>query len=429
MAQHGTPHILHEYLAFREQTESPSTFHRWSFLSCCAAVLERKVWFTDGDKAIYPSMYVMLVGSPGSRKSAAIKACTKLVEAAGYSKFAASKTSKQKFIQDLAECNLDEVLAGQTDTCDATFVAADEFLDFIGIGNTEFTTLLTTLWDNLSVYKESYKNSTKSFVERPTVNILGGATPSGLQMGLPAEAGGTGFLSRTIMVYGEPSSKKITFRKVPSAQDNLRFVQFFEQLATLKGEMHYTDEGAELLDSIYQESSPMDDSRLSFYHSRRLEHLHKLCLLMAAIRGKLSICEECVLEANTILTFTEEQMSKAFGEYGKSKHSEATQKIIAFMESANKPVTAEEMYKACSQDLERYVDIFVILQNLQRAERITASNHTFILRRVSKAERRKYTSFGKYIKENDYYEQYEQDQRSLEAAIHGSKPTGGVAQM
>lgn len=407
------PHILHKYLQFRQRTESPTTFHRWSFLSCCAAVLERNVWFTDGDKQIYPSMYVMLVGSPGTRKSAAIKGCTKLLEESGYKKFSAQKTSKQKFVQDLAEANLGDVLDGKTGLCDATFIAADEFLDFIGVGNIEFTTLLTHLWDNHKAYKESYKNSTKSYVERPTVNLLGGSTPAGLQTGLPAEAGGTGFLSRTILVYGEPSTHKITFRKVATEAENAEYLEFFQQLGQLKGEMFYTAEGADLLDSIYQESTPLDDSRLTFYHARRLEHLHKLCIIMAALRGKLTICEECVMEANTILTFTEEHMSKSFGEYGKSRHAEATQKIIAFMEAANRPVSADEMYKACSQDLERYADIFLILQNLQRAERIICSHKSFILRKTSKNDRRKYTRFKLYIAENDYYEQYEADQQQL----------------
>lgn len=415
-------HILHDYLQFRQRTESPTTFHRWSFLSCCAAMLERNVWFTDGDKQIFPSMYVMLVGSPGTRKSAAIKPCVKLLEQAGYNKFAAQKTSKQKFVQDLAESNIAEVLAGRKDTCDATYIAADEFLDFIGVGNIEFTTLLTHLWDNHAAYKESYKNSTKSYVERPTVNLLGGSTPAGLQTGLPAEAGGTGFLSRTILVYGEPTQHKITFRKVATVAETAKYTSFFEQLGKMKGEMQYTEEGAILLDSIYQESKPLEDSRLAFYHSRRLEHLHKLCIIMAALRGKYDICEECVLEANTILTFTEEHMSKSFGEYGKSRNSEATQKIVAYMEAANRPVTADELYKACSQDLDRFADIFLILQNLQRADRIMSSNQTFILRKTSRSERRKYTSFNKYIAENDYYEQYEQDQQQLAELLKGVQP-------
>jgi hypothetical protein len=71
------------------------------------------------------------------------------------------------------------------------------------------------------------------------------------------------------------------------------------------------------------------------------------------------------------------------------------------------------MYKACSQDLERYADIFLILQNLQRAERIICSHKSFILRKTSKNDRRKYTRFKLYIAENDYYEQYEADQQQL----------------
>ena len=73
-------------------------------------------------------------------------------------------------------------------------------------------------------------------------------TPAGLQTGLPAEAGGTGFLSRTILVYGEPSNQKITFRKVATDAENAEYLEFFQRLGELKGEMFYTTEGADLLD-------------------------------------------------------------------------------------------------------------------------------------------------------------------------------------
>ena len=45
----------------------------------------------------------MLIGSPGTKKSSAIKIGAKLLKTAGYTTFAAKKTRQEKFLLDLAE--------------------------------------------------------------------------------------------------------------------------------------------------------------------------------------------------------------------------------------------------------------------------------------------------------------------------------------
>lgn len=418
--------MLEEYLAFMEESESPTTFHRWSFISCAAAALGRNVWINWGRKKVFPVLYVIVVGLPATRKSTAIKGCVELLRESGYKRIASDKASKQQFVRELARpATFEDALTATVNTIDEMFVANDEFLDFIGRGNLEFSTFLAKMWDCPSEHKESYK-SDESICTNPTVNILAGMTQTGMQLAFSDEATGTGFLSRPILVYAEPTDVRITFPRVPEPEEYARFIEFFAGLRKLRGEARFTPDAMALVDRIYKGWTSLDDVRLSYYCGRRLEHMFRLALVLAAIRGTLQIDVEVVTKAHTLLTFAEEHMHRAFGEYGRGKLSEAAHKVVSFMEGARRPVTADEIYKAVSHDLERFSDVFTLLQNLQKNERIMSSGNTFILRQVSKSERRRYTNYKRFIREVDYYEQYEAAQRELQAAIATSVPKSGV---
>ena len=153
----GPGDFISQYLTYAGETEVPAFFSRWAALSGIGAYLGRQYYFQHGHFNIYPNQYCMLIGSPGTRKSTAIKLMRKLLQDAGYSTIAADKTTKEKFMLDLAgadepvstedilETNLFGDLANEQDA--EMFVMADEFNDFFGNGNIEFISLLGTLWD------------------------------------------------------------------------------------------------------------------------------------------------------------------------------------------------------------------------------------------------------------------------------------------
>lgn len=386
-------------------------------ISCIATLLERNVWLQH-TKPIYPNMYILLVGHPATRKSSAALGASGLLRKGGYDRFAPNKCSKQQFISMLASSS--DMNMDSWDNVDAAYVATDEFLDFIGIGNNEFTVCLAHLYDNHPEYKEEYKKS-KLMAVNPTVNILSCATPTNLQLGLPQEAGGTGFLSRAVMVYSEPTNIRITWPDMPDEEAEADIVNRLFALRELRGQMSVSSSAMKLLDKIYQDFEFLTDSRLAYYNGRRLQHLFKLCIAVAASYASMSITEDIVLEANTILVYTEEQMHKAFGEFGSSKFSKVNGKILAFMEGANKPVNVLEIHKAIAGELDRIQDLYSILESLLKSDRIQAGgNGSFILKRKQSAGRRQYTDFKKYIAEAEDYEQYIRQQAELKSSVEAS---------
>ena len=97
MADPPADDFFSAYLSYSSDTEVPINFHRWAIISALGAFLGRQYYFQHGAFSIHPNMYTMLIGSPGTRKSTAIKLVKKLLNDAGYETIAADKTSKEKF--------------------------------------------------------------------------------------------------------------------------------------------------------------------------------------------------------------------------------------------------------------------------------------------------------------------------------------------
>jgi len=301
----------------------------------------------------------------------------------GYDKLSADKTSKEKFLLDLheqqesadADALMDTNLWGEMDASNRTpsemYVAADEFNDFIGSGNLEFISLLGSLWNYEGVYTSKIKNGKSVSIPNPTINILGGNTPTGFAIAFPTEILGQGFFSRMLLIYGEPTGKRITFPKAPDPKEKEDLVAYLRAIKdTCRGPATLSKEAEYLLDKIYKQWISLEDVRFENYSNRRFDHLLKCCLVMSAARMGTQVTGEDVIHANTVLSHTEHLMPKALGEFGKSRHSDISQKIITILERATKPVLPKDIIKEIHSDVDNMQVGMEILKGLQIADKI-----------------------------------------------------------
>jgi hypothetical protein len=121
----------------------------------------------------------------------------------------------------------------------------------------------------------------------------------------------------------------------------------------------------------------VDDLRFDSYYNRRFTHLLKLCIIVAASRFQKEITETVVIEANTYLSYIEQLMPKALGEFGKSRNSDVTHKILSFIE-AHDGVTLKQLMKLVSADLEKPSDIGDIIRKLSLSDKIQSVNGIFL---------------------------------------------------
>lgn len=364
------------YFDFVGLTEAPKIFHRWCAVSGVAALLGRQCYLPFGHWILYPNLYVMLMGSPGSRKSSSINITRGCLERQSYSRFSADKTSKERFLVDLclgyvSEEEDEEFLELPLDIVASRFIVADEFTDFVGKNNIEFVTMLGKLWDCPPSYEHPKIHGRSIVVPNPTVNILSGNTAQGFLLALPPEAIGQGFMSRLILVQGETTGVKITFPEAPSeATRNILDARVGEIVSTVRGAISISSEAHTILDRIYKEFVDLEDYRFKHYSTRRFTHLLKLSLCFAALRCSTEINREDAIQANTLLHYTELRMSKALGEYGKAKNSDVANSILEIIKHSKTPVNAKRLWKHVAQDLNKQEELLEILKSLLASGKI-----------------------------------------------------------
>lgn len=384
--------FLKQYLHYVGDTEAPIFYHRWAAISMIGAYLGRQYSFSLGHFELYTNMYTMLIGDPGTRKSTAIKIAKKIIISAGYDKISADKSSKEKFMLDLAGVDddssgksvddiLDSNLWGDNDgDADAEmYIACDEFNDFIGLGNMEFISLLGNMWDYNGVFKNRIKTGKSVSITNPTVSILGGNTSTSFANAFPPDTLGQGFFSRLLLVHGENTGKKITFPEMPSNEKTANIVRELQRIKlSVRGQAKLTTVAENLLDKIYKITPQLADTRFVSYSNRRFTHLLKLCLIISASDYSTSITEAHVVEANTLLTHTEHLMPKALGQFGKGKNSDITNKVMNILGDATSPMAIKDIWKYIHNDMDKINDLVDMLRNLLAAEKVFSVSGAYL---------------------------------------------------
>lgn len=368
-----------EYMEFvdLENQEAPAIYHRWTLASVIGALLGRQFFLPFGKGKIYPNQFIMLMGTPGTRKGTAMNVGKDLLKATGYSRFAASRTSLERFLIDMRQTDLSsstEMVDLQElvfDTPSESYIMAGEFVDFIGQSDIPFINLLTNLWDNLDEYKHPKIQGKSVEVFKPTVNLFGGSTPQTFAIAFPPEVIGTGFTSRLLLIHADPSGRQVAWPSIPDVMRQEQLVHHLKEIReNIRGEATFTPEARSIVGQIYKAELPVDDSRFTFYQQRRHVHLLKLSLVHAAGDISTVVRAEHVIRANTMLSRAERWMPKALGEFGKSRYAEVSNEILVYLGKQIKPVTVNDIFKAVSRSINKLPELIEVLTNLKAAEKI-----------------------------------------------------------
>jgi hypothetical protein len=376
-----SPDLFKSYREFVGRSEAPGVYHRWSLIGCIAANLGRQFYLPFGEGRIFPNLYLMLIGEPGARKSSAIKLASKVLAETGYSKFSAEKTSKEKFLADLAGQGSDDAFDLLSPGASEVFINSDEFNEFVGTGNIEFLSLLGALWDfdSEKPFSQRLKNSKPIEIYQPTLNILAGNTGENLARAIPAEALGQGFASRLIFIHSEPSGVKIPFPSKAPVELREAVVRILTQMKLeVCGEASLDLDAKEALAQIYTTFTDLEDYRLKHYSSRRHTQLLKLCLIFAASRISTTISLVDVIKANTVLSYAERSMHKALGEIGKSKNAEVSSAVLKILYETLVPVGALELFKQLATEVDGPGEMNKILGGLLLAGRIQQTGNGYL---------------------------------------------------
>lgn len=340
---------LENYLQYTENTESPTSYHRWCGLSVIAGALQRRVYLRWGlGRVIYPNLYVVLVGPSGrTRKGVAIGIAKEVLKSVSCITVAPESSSgRQVMINVMKKANLNfqDPTDGKIKFHCAVTAFSEELSVFLGQGDIAYLSNLTDWYDSKDDWEYETISRGKDTIQGICLNLMGGTAPDWIQSMIPQEALGGGFTSRIIFIV-EEVKRKLVPKYVPSDEElgmAAALCRDLERISQLAGEIRFTPEAEELYIKWYEHQDTLlsagkpaiSDPRFAGYCERRATHLQKLCILSSASRGDdLLIHSEDFNQALDILHGAEIHMHKTFGGLGKSKSSDQTDMVIKFIQS------------------------------------------------------------------------------------------------
>lgn len=351
----------------------------------------------------YPNMYVMLVGTPGTRKSTAVSIGKRAVKSSTGVRFAppdtggqrqglvtamlGNKDSSELFLGaaalnardgSLAALTLDEVqeitdeapeeAVIHHEDAHAIMISTGEISELLGQNNHAMLGFLTKMWDG-----EDYEYGLKSSLielKKPLINMIGCATPTTMALTMPPAAGGQGFLSRVILVYGARKYKAVPWPAAPKDSLVMRVNDCLSSCYYDRQGMFVQDPSAKsYAETLYDFPLDIADSRFGYYNERRFTHLIKLAMALAATR-RSQIIEKVDYEwAHRILRATEAGMPDALGEFGMNPLAQLKQQILENLRH-NHVVPLDVLQAQFHRDA-KATDIVETVKELQRVNQVT----------------------------------------------------------
>lgn len=361
----NTP-FLNDYMKLVEDTESPRLFHLWAAISGISAALGRRSFLPFGLSPIFPNQYILVVGTPGTRKSTAAGIMRSLLRDSTRVRFAPKDTGGQRqglisamrgqtdnpeFVEglDMASISEDSLAALTLDAISEStnippaenfitamedkhslYAVSSEITQLIGQNNLPMLDFLTTMYDG-DDYDYQLKES-KITLTKPLLGLIGCTTPSSISNALPAAAGGQGLLSRMILVYGSKKYKSVPRPTAPPAELVSKVKESLSDIYLDRaGAFTETKEAASYVETLYDIALEITDSRFAYYQERRFTHLLKLAMALAAGRGSQEIVKDDYYEAHRILRATERGMPDALGQFGLNPLAAVKQQILDYI--------------------------------------------------------------------------------------------------
>ena len=308
-------------------------FRQWAAISIISAALEQKVWLTTSSK-LYPNLYVLLVGHPGTGKTKTIRAAKAYALEITDFHFAPTSMTAASLVDALLEAKrLIIQLPDPPMEYNSMLIAADELGTFIHKYDDEMIAVLSAFYDPDPYGQNRRGKDIKIKIKSPQLGILAGSTPSNLLNFMPENAWDQGFTSRMIMIFSDERIVGDDFASTsrPISQE---LIHDLKLINSLSGEFKVTEDYRACVNNWRGLGEPPTPShpKLLHYNTRRRIHLYKLSMVAAAAKSnELLLTREDFNTAMNWLVYAEQYMPEIFQAGATGGDSRAMEEIANFV--------------------------------------------------------------------------------------------------
>ncbi len=325
-------------MEFSSNLPTSKIFRRWAGVSAVAGALERRCYLSTAAGQMFPNMFILFVGAPGTGKNFAINAMRNLWASTGKLRIAPTSMSHKGFFDQLADSasqkSITDKVRNEILYYHTLLTATPELGVILPEYNLGYLSMLNELFDCPPVFSERIRSTGQEVrIENPHVHFISGTQPKYLHQFLPEAAFGMGFTARIVMVYTGKAVKARLFSK-STANDSLRreLVADLKRIAVIRGPFTVTDGAEAALEDWHHTESDRDaptHSRLMHYSTRRIMHILKICMALSAARSDdLIVTEADFQSALALLLETETQMPEIFKEMSSGGQADVMEEVF-----------------------------------------------------------------------------------------------------
>lgn len=371
--------FIEKYYNYTRETEPPTNYHVWTMVSCLSALLGRKCYIPQGVFTIYPNLYIVLVGSPGMKKSSAMNIGKNLLRTIDNFPLAPASMTREAMLASLAqnECKFSVNNVEMNFHQVSAFVT--ELQEFIGgkHRNQSMIDILTAIWDE-PTYEYSTINREPIKIDQPYVTLLACCTTDWLNEKIKASIISEGLARRMIFVYEEQRSKYVPFPTL-SAEQVEAWVELEGQakkLRSITGRFKFTDDAIEYWESLYikiqQEAETKDIFLQHYWTTKHVLMLKVAMCLSAVLRDDKSIDKALLQIVHTMFTDFERNLPTLFKAMGRNEMKSFEDKILDFITEAGQGGRKlSEIAQEFARDVD-HLEVQALLDSLGIKKLITA---------------------------------------------------------
>jgi len=333
--------ILDSWMELTASLNVPFLFRLWAGIALISAALTRRCWIESNPiyPPIFPNIWVMLNGEPGTGKDLVINLVRSILELAsdgverGQQFYCGGESMSTKgLIDELASEEAQQsyrVLNGKKIESLVTFhsliCCVPELGTFIPEYNSQQIGFLNDLYNCKPSFKDRIRGGVAKGhtvqVQNPHLSLLLGVQPDRLEDTFPEQAFQAGFFSRLFLIFSHPAPKEnIHNPRLKPAPKELKdkLVNDIRNLTKLVGPFYLDEETKRAFDhfhTVESDATAIDHYRFKTYNTRRNLHLHKLTMTLAASQSSnMKINMSHFERAKQIMYQAEGEMPKSFEE-------------------------------------------------------------------------------------------------------------------
>ncbi len=360
-----THETLNKWLFYLKDAPSQDLVKTWTFYTMVGAALQRRVWINGGTHFdIFPNMYVIFIGAPGSGKSIssgvakgllqsltevdASKGAVKTKIRLGPDSLTLEALTRKLANQDMHDWppEYKKPAGAKYVSSPMAFFSTEELGTLLKKDEHDLVTFLTQGWDCKDFVRET-KTQGIDIIKNMCLTLLGCATPEWVRSNVNSKILGEGLASRTVFVYTEkPKSEKYKIVISPEQKAALKDVSsHIEKLTALFGMIDTSEFDAKAEPWFLNEFKPINpDKKLESYYARKKLHLQKLGMCIHFANGfDMKLTAWDFDEAIKLLAVTESDMHKALQSAGTNPIYGLSMEIIQFLKKKDRPLSFREI--------------------------------------------------------------------------------------